>query len=85
MVDASPIDRLPVGVPTVHLAGDRDLIAPPAVHDAYAAAARSFGDGVRLFTIPGDGHVEAMTPYQLAGRAVLNAVRAILERPSFNP
>ena len=69
----------------MHLAGDRDLIAPPAVRDAYVAAARSFGGGARVLTIPGDHRFEAVTPYKTAGGAVLNAIRAMLELPSFNP
>lgn len=79
--DASPIERLPLGVPSTHVAGDRDFIAPPAVREAYAAAARSRGDRVEVVTIPGDGHFEAMTPSKPAGQAVINAIRAMLFRP----
>jgi acetyl esterase/lipase len=79
--DASPIERLPLGVPTVHIAGDRDFIAPVAVRDAYATAARARGDSARVVTILGDGHFEAMTPYKAAGRAVIAAIRAMLDLP----
>lgn len=83
--DASPIERLPLGVPTVHIAGDRDFIAPVAVRDAYATAARARGDSVRVVTIPGDGHFEAMTPYKTAGLAVIAAIRAMLQLPPSIP
>jgi len=79
--EASPIERLPLGVPTVHIAGDRDFIAPVAVREAYVTAARARGDSARVITIVGDGHFEAMTPYKAAGRAVIDAIRAMLELP----
>ncbi|WP_411278944.1 alpha/beta hydrolase family protein [Gemmatimonas sp.] len=80
--ESSPIERLPLGVPTVHLAGDRDFIAPVAVREAYVAAARASGDSARVVTIVGDGHFEAMTPYKAAGRAVIDAIRAMLDLPA---
>ena len=79
--DASPIERLPLGVPTVHIAGDRDFIAPIAVREAYVTAAKARGDNARTVTIVGDGHFEAMTPYKTAGRAVIDAIRGLLDLP----
>ena len=79
--DASPIERLPLRVPTVHLAGERDFIAPLAVREAYARAARRLGDSVTVVTIPGDGHFEAITPAKAAGRAVIEAVQQMLRMP----
>ncbi|MBL0173611.1 MAG: alpha/beta hydrolase [Gemmatimonadaceae bacterium] len=72
--DASPIERLPLGVPTVHIAGDRDFIAPPAVREAFVRAARLRGDSAWVTTIPVDGHFEAITPSTAAGRAVVDAI-----------
>lgn len=80
--DASPIERLPLGVPSVHIAGDRDFIAPVAVREAYATAATARGDNARVVTIAGDGHFEAMTPYKAAGRAVIDAIRDLLGLPA---
>jgi hypothetical protein len=34
-----------------------------------------------VITIAGDGHFEAMTPYKAAGRAVIAAIRAMLDLP----
>lgn len=46
----SPIERLPLGVPHVHVAGALDRIAPRDVIEAFAAKARALGDcsGERL-------------------------------------
>lgn len=83
--DASPRERLPLGIPSVHVAGDRDFIAPVEVRDRFVAAARARGDSAWVVTVPGDGHFEAMTPYKAAGRAVINAVRAMLALPPVAP
>ena len=83
--DASPIERLPLGVPTVHVAGDRDFIAPVAVREAYVTAATARGDTARVVTIAGDGHFEAMTPSKAAGRAVIDAIRRLLDLPPSTP
>jgi len=79
--DASPIERLPLRVPSIHIAGERDFIAPAAVREAYARAARVYGDSVVVRTIPGDGHFEAITPHTISGRAVIDAVRELLRMP----
>ena len=83
--EASPIERLPLGVPTVHIAGERDFIAPVTVRDAYVTAARARGDSARVITVVGDGHFEAMTPYKAAGRAVIDAIRGLLALPPSAP
>lgn len=76
--DGSPVERLPLRVPSIHLAGERDFIAPLAVREAYAAAARAKGDSVVVLTIPGDGHFEAIAPMRETGRAVVAAVLRLL-------
>jgi len=79
--DGSPIERLPLGVPSVHIAGVRDMIAPSAVRDAYVLAARQRGDSAWQVTIPGDGHFEAITPSTPSGRAVIDTIRRFLLGP----
>lgn len=76
--ETSPIERLPLGVPSVHIAGDRDFIAPLAVRAAFVDAARARGDSAWLVTVAGEGHFEAMTPTRAAGRAVIDAIRSLL-------
>jgi uncharacterized membrane protein YhhN/pimeloyl-ACP methyl ester carboxylesterase len=79
--DASPFERLPIGVPSVHIAGDRDFIAPTAIRDAFVNAARTRGDSATVVTIPGEGHFEAITPTTVTGRAVIEAVQRLLASP----
>lgn len=76
--DASPSERLPLRVPSVHIAGDGDRIAPAAVREAFAAAARRVGDSAEVITLPDAGHFEPMAPGTAAGRAVIEAVLRML-------
>ncbi len=80
--ETSPIERLPLGVPSVHIAGDRDFIAPLAVRAAFVDAARARGDSAWLVTVAGEGHFEAMTPARATGRAVIDAIRTLLSGPT---
>jgi acetyl esterase/lipase len=75
--DASPIERLPLGVPSVHVAGSRDQIAPVALREAFAAAARRAGDRAEVVTVPG-GHFEAIAPHTDAGAEVIRFILASL-------
>jgi acetyl esterase/lipase len=59
---ASPIERLPVGVPQLLLHGDRDRLVPIELSRAYAAAALAAGDPVELVELPGIGHFDPIDP-----------------------
>lgn len=74
----SPAERLPLGVPHVHVSGARDRIATPAAVEAFAAAARSQGDQVRVVTLNGLGHHDVMAPQTAGGRAAIEAVWQLL-------
>lgn len=76
--DASPSERLPLRVPSVHIAGDGDRIAPLAVRESFAEAARRAGDSAEVITVPDAGHFEPMAPATAAGRAVVEAVLRML-------
>jgi len=76
--DVSPIERLPLGVPHVHVAGALDRIAPRAVVEAFAERARTLGDSVQVVTVPGLGHHDVMSPRTAGGQAALDAVRELL-------
>jgi dipeptidyl aminopeptidase/acylaminoacyl peptidase len=54
--DASPIERLPVGVPALLVHGEADDVVPPSQSSAYAEAARAAGDEVELILRPGEDH-----------------------------
>jgi acetyl esterase/lipase len=75
---ASPIERLPLGVPQRLLCGTQDQIVPIGQARAYQAAARRAGDDVALEVIEGAGHFELVDPASAAWRAVREAVRHLL-------
>lgn len=60
--EASPIRRLPLGVPTVLIHGDADGNVPIAQSRAYAAAARAAGDPCELHELAGGDHFELIDP-----------------------
>lgn len=76
--EVSPIERLPLGVPHVHVAGALDRIAPRAVVEAFAERARALGDSVRIVTVPALGHHDVMSPRTAGGQAAIEAVRQLV-------
>jgi acetyl esterase/lipase len=54
--DASPIERVPIGVPALLVHGDADERVPVEMSRAYAEAARAAGDEVDLVLRPGEDH-----------------------------
>ncbi len=59
---ASPMARLPLGVPTLLVTGADDDTVPPSQSTSYAAAARAAGDPVTLAVLPGEGHYGHLDP-----------------------
>ena len=68
---ASPVWRLPVGVPLLVVHGGRDEDVPVHVGRAFAAAARDAGDDCELVVIPDEGHYEHLEPGSRVWRAVV--------------
>ena len=65
VADASPAERLPLGVPALLTHGGRDAVVPPVMSERFAAAARAAGDEVELVVEPEEehmGHVEPGNP-----------------------
>ncbi|MFC9788594.1 alpha/beta hydrolase family protein [Rhodococcus sp. NPDC127528] len=54
--DASPLHRVPTGVPTVCLHGTEDVQVPVAASRVYVEAAAAAGDRAVLWEVPGEGH-----------------------------
>jgi acetyl esterase/lipase len=54
--DASPVERVPAGVPILLVHGDADQRVPVEQSRTYAEAARAAGDEVDLVVRPGDDH-----------------------------
>ncbi len=77
----SPIERLPLGVPHVHVHGALDRIATSAVVSTFADSARLAGDVVRVVTVPDIGHHDVMSPNTTGGKAAIEAVLGLLRRP----
>ncbi len=63
---ASPLERLPTGVPTLLIHGDGDDNVPVGQSRTYAEAARAAGDACQLRELPGADHFEVVDP---GGRA----------------
>jgi acetyl esterase/lipase len=69
--EASPFERLPLGVPQLLVHGEDDAIVPVSMSREYERAARAAGDDVELLALPGVGHFEHLDPGSEAWRAVL--------------
>src|SRR3954462_6286264 len=60
--DASPIERLPIGVPQLLVHGTEDVRVPADISRRYTEAARAAGDEVELVLRPGEDHFVHLDP-----------------------
>ena len=70
----------PLGVPQTLINGDADRIIPTRFAADYAAAMRAKGDEVTVAILPGQGHVELISPGTPAWARAVAAVRRALRR-----
>ena len=56
--EASPLRRLPLGVPQLFIHGLEDEIVAASTVEAYAQTATRAGDSVSVLTLPGAGHFD---------------------------
>ena len=70
---ASPIERLPVGVPTLCVHGRADPTVPLSQSEAWVAAARAAGDEAELVVYAG-GHFEVLEPTHESWQAIVERV-----------
>jgi acetyl esterase/lipase len=75
---ASPVERLPVGVPVRLIHGIEDTVVPLEISEAYAVAARAVNDDVDLLALPCVGHAELIDPQTAAFREVVSTLAALL-------
>jgi dipeptidyl aminopeptidase/acylaminoacyl peptidase len=68
---ASPLERVPTGVPALLVHGAADENVPIGLSLRYAEAARAAGDRVDLVVRSQDGHFEHLDPSSAAWAAVL--------------
>lgn len=80
VADASPIARLPLGVPVIAIHGSADPLVPLAQSRAFVAAARAAGDDAELVELPGADHAQLRDPESAAWPTVRDCV-ARLARP----
>ncbi|MHB1570402.1 MAG: alpha/beta hydrolase family protein, partial [Solirubrobacteraceae bacterium] len=59
---ASPIERLPLGVPTLLIHGDADDTVPVTQSRSFSAAATAAGDAPELHELAGADHFEVVDP-----------------------
>jgi acetyl esterase/lipase len=76
---ASPIELLPLGVPSAIVQGDSDTIIPLEMAKEYADAAKKKGDDAKLVVIEKAGHFEIVDPQSFAWEAVRNEALALLK------
>ncbi|HZF38529.1 MAG TPA: alpha/beta hydrolase [Blastocatellia bacterium] len=76
---ASPIELLPLGVPSTIVQGASDTIIPLEMAKEYADAAKKKGDDAKLVVIEKAGHFEIVDPQSFAWEVVRNEVLALLK------
>jgi acetyl esterase/lipase len=68
---ASPIERLPLGLPQLLVHGDADDVVPIEIARRYAGRAAEAGDPCELVALTGVGHFEHLDPDTEAWLAVI--------------
>ena len=69
---ASPVRRLPFGIPQLHVHGDADEQIPVALTERFVEKARAAGDDAELVIVPGAGHFAHNDPESAAWAAVVD-------------
>ena len=74
--DTSPVNLLPLGVPTTMMVGAFDWAVPPFFDSAYRDRARAAGDAVEVVVLPEAGHFDLLAPWSPSGTRVIEAIVA---------
>jgi dipeptidyl aminopeptidase/acylaminoacyl peptidase len=75
---ASPIDRLPLGIPQLLVHGQSDHIVPVDQSERYAQRAAAAGDPVELLTLPRVGHFDVINPKHRSWKAVADRLPGLI-------
>lgn len=78
---ASPVERLPLGVPLRLIAGDCDTIVPADVATGFAVRAAAAGDDVAAEVIAGAGHFDLVSPAADPWPVVVATIRELVATP----
>ena len=70
----SPIERVPVGVPTVCIHGRDDTTVALSSSEAYVAAAQDAGDDATIVVVDAEGHRDALRPTSAIWAAAIQAI-----------
>jgi acetyl esterase/lipase len=73
---ASPIERIPLGVPQLLVHGEDDDVVPPGIARGYHERAVEAGDDCDLVMLPGVGHMEHLEPDSSAWEPVVRWLEA---------
>jgi acetyl esterase/lipase len=68
---ASPVERLPLGVPQLLVHGDADDVVPISIARGYGRRALDAGDPCELVELPGLGHMDHLDPGSVAWPPVM--------------
>jgi acetyl esterase/lipase len=75
---ASPLERLPIGMPQKLFHGTADSSVPYEISERYARAAKSCGDDAELIAFEGAGHFEVVDPRTKEFERVRKTIVAML-------
>ena len=76
---ASPIERVPLGKPTVPIHSEKDTVVPVQIARRYEAAAKTAGDKVKLVTLAEATHFDLIDPASAHWAAVERSVLEMLQ------
>lgn len=76
---ASPVERLPLGVPLVAVHGGEDGLVPPDQSRSYVEAARRAGDDAEFVLVEGEGHFEHLDTGSQVWTAAIDHLRRLTE------
>ena len=80
--DASPLRRLPLGVPQALVQGTADDTVSVDSVQRYAEAAARAGDAVRLWALPDAGHFDVATATAASEAALIEALAWLVSVPA---
>jgi acetyl esterase/lipase len=78
LADASPRERVPIGVPQILAHAIDDGVVPVSQTTRYAEAARAAGDDVSVLVLEAGGHFDLIDPCTPAWSAVAEAIETKL-------
>ncbi|MDO3384912.1 alpha/beta hydrolase [Gilvimarinus sp. SDUM040013] len=82
MANTSPIEMLPIGLPTLLIGGAADTIVPPRISQSYTDAALIAGDMSEYMVISGANHFDLIDPEFMDLTLLTDAVEGMVDSHS---